>query len=102
MRKVLGLIVMCCALAGLSVGCASGADEAEHNFTRDSSGGAIPVDSALVDESSFSESFDRAEQNVVAADSASCSGACNATTCVCSGDLDCCIAGCIACWEVVN
>jgi len=31
-----------------------------------------------------------------AAPSLTCSGACNATTCVCSGNLDCCVAGCSA------
>lgn len=100
MRKVL-IVAMSCALALLSVNCASGPDESAHNFTRDSSGAAIPVDSSFVDDD-FSESFERGEQNLISADSVSCSGACNATTCVCSGDLDCCIAGCVACWEVVN
>lgn len=32
----------------------------------------------------------------------SCSGACNCSTCVCSGSLGCCLDGCDACWGVLD
>ncbi|ATB34701.1 hypothetical protein CYFUS_000108 [Cystobacter fuscus] len=31
-----------------------------------------------------------------------CSGSCNATTCSCYGSYECCLAGCVACWEVLD
>ena len=32
----------------------------------------------------------------------SCSGACNDTTCVCSGSFECCSLGCRLCWAVLD
>lgn len=32
----------------------------------------------------------------------SCSGACNCTTCVCTGTLSCCASGCGDCWAVAD
>ena len=32
----------------------------------------------------------------------SCSGSCNSTSCSCTGSLSCCIAGCNACWDVLD
>lgn len=103
MRNLL-VVVMSCILGFFAVGCGASPEETEHGFTRDDSGGAIPVDSSSLDGVSYAESFEHSEsgKDQIADAAASCSGACNANTCVCSGDFECCLIGCIICWEVVD
>jgi hypothetical protein len=109
MRNLLAVLV----LSGLALaGCAADpvgdpgaeAQTSDYGFTKDLAGKPIATDVESVGPFSPQNSFDRTAEQIVAdeAAAASCSGACNANVCVCSGDFDCCIIGCVICWEVLE
>jgi hypothetical protein len=117
MRKFLVLVVMSGVLGFIAPGCGVSTSEevtlepqsSEYGFTRDSSGRAVPSETVALDEFSALESFDRSpgvkdlqSATEIEGGVGSCSGACNANVCVCSGDLQCCIVGCGLCFELAN
>lgn len=46
------------------------------------------------------QSFDHELQSLFQEAAESCSGACNCSECVCSGSFECCLGGCVICWDV--
>jgi hypothetical protein len=116
MRKFLVLVVVSGVLGFIAPGCAVSTSEetlepqsSEYTFTRDVSGRAVPSETVPLDDFSPVESFDRSfgaediqSATEIEAELNSCSGACNANVCVCSGDLACCIIGCSLCFEVAS
>lgn len=113
MRKFFVFAVMSGVLGLVAPGCALSTSEepqtSQYGFTRDSTGQARQTDPASLDNFTPAQSFDHtlASKSELAAtevdpQALACAGACDANTCVCIGDFDCCLAGCILCWEVVN
>lgn len=117
MRKFFSAVIMSGVLSIVASGCAlSGSDEStpgtqasQYGFTRDSTGQAVRTDLGSLDHFTPAQSFDhtlasKSQQATTDIDpqDVSCSGACDANICVCSGDLDCCIVGCSICWAIVQ
>ena len=113
MRKFFVFVVMSGVLGFVAPGCAlSTGDEpqgSQYGFTRDSTGQARQTDPASLGNFTPAQSFDhsiasKSESAATEVDgqAVACFGVCDANTCVCSGDFDCCLAGCIACWAVVD
>lgn len=109
MRK-LGFAVTCLlAAAGCGVSPSEPSDQdvqpLQHEFTRDATGRAVSANASVLEDFQPAHAFDHSipsEPSLTDSASQSCSGACDADTCVCVGDLDCCIVGCVLCWEVVD
>lgn len=114
MRKLLSLVVMSGTLALAGSGCAVSpgddpAAQTSYGFVRDSAGQPKRTDATLLEDFTPAQAFDRSvpsghdpSATEVDPQSVSCSGVCDANVCVCSGDLDCCIIGCILCWELAG
>ena len=106
MRKLFAVVVMTVlAAAGCGVSPEPSAPDAQHEFTRDTTGQAVAANASVLADFQPAHAFDHSIPSEPAAtDSASlsCSGVCDANTCVCFGDLDCCIVGCVLCWEVID
>jgi hypothetical protein len=107
MRKLVGVVVLSLlAVAGCGVSPSQPSDpDAQHEFTRDTAGRAVPASASVLADFQPAHGFDHSipsEPAVTDSESLSCSGACDANTCVCFGDLDCCIVGCVLCWEVID
>jgi hypothetical protein len=110
MSKLFVLVVMT-ALA-IASGCGVDArspaadDPTQHEFTRDLAGGAVPANASVLEEFTPLQSFDHtmpsAELNAAEAEDQVCAGACDSDICVCVGDFDCCVVGCILCWEILE
>lgn len=93
-----------CATDPVDPGSQSSSEE-DYGFLKDTSGRAVHTDLSSLRKFTPENGFDRGPaQSATAEDAAagSCSGVCNANVCVCSGDLDCCIVGCVVCWEVLQ
>jgi len=110
MRK-LAFLVVSGVLGFVVPGCTvSPTDEpAQHGFARDATGQPVQANVSALDDFSPAEAFDHTLSNgseqiapTPGSQDLTCSGACNATTCVCSGDFNCCVAGCTACWQVLD
>jgi len=110
MRHLLAMLVISGVV--LASGCAtapedpgSEAQPADFGFTKDSAGQAVRADVSSLSDFAPKSSFDRTTEQIVTDEdeaAGSCSGACNANVCVCSGDFDCCVIGCVICWEVLQ
>lgn len=110
MRKTSVMAVFAAAMMAL-VGC-GGIEAEEHEFTRspdEVSAAALASQEmrSFVSDGQTAQvegqlSASAATGEVMTEAAASCSGACNGTTCICTGDLDCCLVGCTICWAVVD
>ncbi|WP_309891094.1 hypothetical protein [Archangium sp.] len=107
MRKMSVVAVFAAAMMAL-VGC-GGVETEQHELTR-AEEKASPAALASQETRDFSSNGQstQVEGQVSASRAASesladsCSGWCNATTCSCTGSFDCCVAGCSACWGVLD
>lgn len=104
MRKSLVFVVMSSLIA--MVGCAAdtpSTTDDTHGFTRGADGQAVEANVSELAQptQAFDHDMPRATVEAEAA-AVSCSGVCNANVCVCSGDFNCCVVGCVICFEVAS
>ncbi|AKJ02494.1 hypothetical protein ATI61_108118 [Archangium gephyra] len=106
MRKMSVVAVFAAAMMAL-VGC-GGVEAEQHELTRpgDQASPAALASSESRDFTSNGQSTQvegQVSASVAAAEGGdTCSGWCNATTCSCTGTLECCASGCSACWYVLD
>ena len=111
MRKLFVFVVM--STLAIASGCGvdtrpqTTADDPtlQHEFTRDTAGRAVPANASVLEDFNPRQSFDHtipSKEPSVTAEGFSCAGVCDAEICVCIGDLDCCIIGCVLCWEILE
>ena len=110
MRKSMLCLIMGSLLA--VTGCSLSASEpppdtqSDYSFTRDGNGQAVQASVSTRDfepAQSFDHSLTSEREDAAAGLTApqDCSGVCDANTCLCSGDLNCCIVGCGLCFILV-
>jgi hypothetical protein len=117
MRKLFVFVIMSGVIGFVVPGCSLGSSEettpeaqtSQLGFTRDSTGQAVPADTASLSHFTPAQGFDHTITNKselatseIDPQDVVCYGACDSNTCVCTGDFDCCVAGCLQCWAIVN
>jgi len=104
MRNSLVFVVMSSliAMTGCAADAPSTADDT-HGFTRGADGEAVQANVSELAEATQAFDHEMPRDSVAAeSDAVSCSGACNANVCVCSGDFNCCAIGCGICFVLAN
>jgi hypothetical protein len=104
MRTLLAALVTSVIFAGCAADpVAAPEGQADHGFTRGADDQAVPADRSSLRDFAPAQGFDRSEADFGPAQTNDfCSGSCDANTCSCYGTLDCCLAGCRACWQVLD
>lgn len=108
MRNVFNLVIMSSVLSFVVSGCAvspgeKSTPETQYGFTQDSTGQLVQTDVDSLGNFSPTQTFDHSlasegEQAVLGGEPVpACFGSCNATSCSCFGDFDCCVVGCSIC-----